>query len=250
MDIEKRVLDYWTVRAHDFGIVRRNEIRDGVSARWGAELDSLLPGSGLRILDVGTGTGYFAVLLGAKGHDVIGIDLTPAIIDEAKALAGDLGVSAEFEVMDAQSLGFPDECFDAVVTRNLTWTLPAPERAYAEWLRVLKPGGLLLNYDANWYAHLYDAELRRAYEADRQATQEAGIKDEYVGTDIDAMEDIARQMPLSPVERPAWDEGVLHEFGATQIEVDPQVWERVFSPEERVNYASTPMFRVKARKAQ
>ena len=53
MDIEKRVLDYWTVRAHDFGIVRRNEIRDGVSARWGAELDSLLPGSGLRILDVG-----------------------------------------------------------------------------------------------------------------------------------------------------------------------------------------------------
>ena len=57
MDIEKRVLDYWTVRAHDFGIVRRNEIRDGVSARWGAELDSLLPGSGLRILAVGTGTG-------------------------------------------------------------------------------------------------------------------------------------------------------------------------------------------------
>ena len=68
MDIEKRVLDYWTVRAHDFGIVRRNEIRDGVSARWGAELDSLLPGSGLRILDVGTGTGYFAVLLGKRAR--------------------------------------------------------------------------------------------------------------------------------------------------------------------------------------
>lgn len=44
-DIEKRVLDYWTVRAHDFGLVRRNEIHSGISGRWGTELDALLPGA-------------------------------------------------------------------------------------------------------------------------------------------------------------------------------------------------------------
>lgn len=138
------------MRAHDFGVVRRNEIHDGISGRWSAELCSLLPKRRLRILDVGTGTGYFAVLLGARGHEVTGIDLTPAMLDEARALADDRGVNARFEVMDAQSLSFPDNSFDAVVTRNLTWTLPEPEQAYAEWLRVLKPGGVLLNFDASY----------------------------------------------------------------------------------------------------
>ena len=93
-------------------------------------------------MDVGTGTGYFAALLAAMGHEVTGIDLTPAMIDEAKSFARDLGVSAHFEVMDAQALQYPDESFDAVVTRNLTWTLPEPERAYSEWLRVLRRGGI------------------------------------------------------------------------------------------------------------
>ena len=93
-NIEQKVLDYWTVRAHDFGVVRRNEIHDGISERWSAELDELLPGKCLRILDAGTGTGYFAVLLGAEGHEVTGIDLTPAMIDEARALAADLAFSA------------------------------------------------------------------------------------------------------------------------------------------------------------
>ena len=40
--IEKRVLDYWTVRAHDFGVVRRNELHNKLSKRWSAELDRLL----------------------------------------------------------------------------------------------------------------------------------------------------------------------------------------------------------------
>ena len=95
-EIEKRVLDYWTVRAHDFGVVRRNEIHNKLSKRWSDELDRLLPGGKLRILDVGTGTGYFAALLAAKGHTVTGIDLTPAMIGEAKALADELDISARF----------------------------------------------------------------------------------------------------------------------------------------------------------
>ena len=40
-----------------------------------------------------------------------------------------------------------------------------PDRAYYEWMRVLKPGGVLLNFDANWYHHLFDEEKRAAYEA-------------------------------------------------------------------------------------
>ena len=250
---------YWTNRASGYSEVNKDELRTQQKAVWTAELteqiEAAFPGAQpqeLRVLDMGCGPGFFSIILARAGYRVTAADYTPAMLDEARANARNESVeqAIDFCRMDAENLEVASDTFDVVVSRNLTWNLPHPERAYAEWLRVLKPGGLLLNYDANWYAHLYDAELRLAYEADRQATQEAGIKDEYIGTDIDAMEDIARQMPLSPVERPAWDEGVLRELGATQIEVDPQVWERVFSPEERVNYASTPMFRVKARKAQ
>ena len=250
---------YWTNRASGYSEVNKDELRTQQKAVWTRELteqiEAAFPGvapENLRVLDMGCGPGFFSIILARAGYRVTAADYTPAMLDEARANACNEGVeqAIDFSRMDAENLEVASGAFDVVVSRNLTWNLPHPERAYAEWLRVLKPGGLLLNYDANWYAHLYDAELRRAYEADRQATQDAGIKDEYIGTDIDAMEDIARQMPLSPVERPAWDEGVLRELEAAQVEVDSQVWERVFSPEERVNYASTPMFRVKARKAQ
>ena len=250
---------YWTNRASGYSEVNKDELRTQQKAVWTAELTEQIGAAfpsvapeNLRVLDMGCGPGFFSIILARAGYRVTAGDYTPAMLDEAHANAQAEGVeqAIDFYRMDAEDLEAANDTFDVVVSRNLTWNLPHPERAYAEWLRVLKPGGLILNYDANWYAHLYDAELRRAYEADRQATQDAGIKDEYIGTDIDAMEDIARQMPLSPVERPAWDENALLKLGATQIEVDPQVWERVFSPEERVNYASTPMFRVKARKAQ
>ncbi len=112
--------------------------------------------------------------------------------------------------MDAQNLEFADETFDVVISRNLTWNLEKPEQAYQEWMRVLKPGGVLLNFDANWYGYLYDEEKKKAYEADRKKVEEQQLDDHYLCTDIDRMENIARQVPLSAMERPAWDTKVLN----------------------------------------
>ena len=249
---------YWTNRAAGYSEVNKDELRTQQQRVWSEELKGQISQAfegrepaDIRVLDMGCGPGFFSIILAKAGYNVTAGDYTPAMLEEARQNAHNEGVEGRirFERMDAESLEAADDTYDVLVSRNLTWNLPRPQAAYAEWLRVLKPAGLLLNYDANWYAHLYDKELRQAYEADRQATQKAGIKDEYAGTDIDAMEDIARQMPLSPVERPAWDLKVLEELGAASVEVDGQAWERLFSPEERVNYASTPMFCVKARKA-
>ena len=154
-ELEKRVQRYWTQRSHDFGTVRRNELEDEMGRKWFRELEKHLPENGkLKILDVGTGTGFFAVLLAQAGHRVEGVDLTPAMLEEARALAAQRGLDITFREMDAQTLDYEDGCFDAVISRNLTWTLPDPERAYGQWFRVLKPGGVLLNFDADYAANV------------------------------------------------------------------------------------------------
>ena len=152
--------------------------------------------------------------------------------------------------MNAEALDFPDESYDAVISRNLTWNLPHPGKAYAEWTRVLKPGGLLLNFDANWYAFLFDKEAQAAYEKDRTASAEQGIWDQNLsgeGEDFNVMDDIARRLPLSGVRRPVWDLQQLSELGL-QAEADEEIWRRVWSDEEKISFASTPMFLVRAKK--
>ena len=149
--------------------------------------------------------------------------------------------------MNAEALNFPDESFDAVVSRNLTWNLPHPDRAYAEWVRVLKPGGLLLNFDANWYAYLFDKEAQAAYDQDRRNSAEQGVWDQNVegeGEHFDVMEDIARRVPLSNIRRPAWDLAELQHLGL-YVKAEEQIWQRVWSEEEKLNFSSTPLFLVR-----
>ena len=78
------------------------------------------------------------------------------LMDEANQLAKSLDGDATFSVMDAENLGFDTNTFDIVVARNVTWNLPHPDKAYAEWLRVIRPGGLILNYDAEHARNHHD----------------------------------------------------------------------------------------------
>ena len=108
-ELEKRVQRYWTQRSHDFGTVRRNELEDEMGRKWFQELEKHLPENGkLKVLDVGTGTGFFAVLLAQAGHRVEGVDLTPAMLEEARALAAQRGLDITFREMDAQTLDYED----------------------------------------------------------------------------------------------------------------------------------------------
>ena len=243
---------YWTRRASGYSEVSRLELDTAQRQKWrdclSRELSQHFPGrtfEDLHILEVGTGPGFFAILLCELGCRVTAVDLTPAMLCEAKKNAGELAVRIRFLEMDAQALSFPDASFDAVVSRNLTWNLPRPELAYAEWARVLKPGGMLMNFDANWYHYLFDASAREGYDADRRATAEQGLADENIGENFDQMERIAMRVPLSRAARPAWDHSVLSKLGL-HVTTDTEAWSRVWSAEEKVNFASTPMFLVHA----
>ena len=203
----------------------------------------------LRVLDVGTGPGFFAIILTELGYRVTAVDYTEAMLEQARQNAGPLAEAIRFCRMNAEELSFADGSFDVIVSRNLTWNLPAPERAYAQWSRVLKPGGLLLNFDANWYRYLYDTQAQERHRADRDKVRLTGTADDTAGTDVAAMEAIARQAPLSRRVRPQWDLQVLRRLGMRPA-ADPEIWKRVWTRDEWINNASTPMFLVAASKAQ
>ena len=148
----------------------------------------------LRILDVGCGAGFFTILLAKAGHQVTGIDLTPDMIKNAKQLAEEEQAECEFAVMDAENPEFPDGTFDVIVSRNLTWTLPHVKHAYGEWLRVLKKGGVLLNFDANYgitdFSNVEDLPENHAHN--------------MLGNEMmRECEEIKRQLPISSYSRPA-----------------------------------------------
>lgn len=247
LDPKMRIKNYWTQRSHSFAELRVKELNSVMADRWLREIAKHIPAGGqLRILDIGTGPGFFAILLAQEGYQVTAVDCTAEMLAEAQANAGALAASITWKQMDAQNLKFADESFDLVLSRNLTWVLEEPETAYAEWYRVLKPNGIMLNFDANWYRYLYDEEMRKGYEADRAATEANEVRDEYINTDIDAMEEIAKNVPLSRMLRPEWDREVLQRIGFSNIDIDTDIWQQLWTEDEKVNFASTPMFRIKA----
>ncbi len=251
---EEENIHYWTHRASGYSGVNQEELATAQKHIWGAALYERIaarfpgrkPGS-IRVLDVGTGPGFFAIILAEMGFRVTAVDYTASMLEEAGRNAGALADKIDFRQMNAEKLTFADHSFDVLVTRNVTWNLHDPEAAYGHWTRVLAPGGLLLNFDANWYRYLWDEEAEQGHRQDRENLADSDVRDENAGTDVDAMEAIARQTPLSRRHRPQWDLNVLGSYGI-QASADENIWRRVWTKEERINNASTPMFLVEGRK--
>ena len=220
--------------------LREKELESELAGLWLSEIEAQLPKeTGLRILDVGTGSGFFAVLLAEKGHHVTGIDLTPAMIEEAGRLAAERQVEVDFRVMDAEKLEFEDGQFDAVVSRNLTWTLPHPEQAYREWLRVLKPGGVLLNFDADYGMERFAVE---------DCLPENHAHRQMSCSQLEECDAIKDELAISRMRRPLWDVETLGKLNCRQTETDTGVSERIYRKESPF-YNPTPLFRIKAVKS-
>ncbi len=255
--LKEEIHAYWTQRAEGYSEYNQQEMADARRSMWKNKLLSLLeenfPGKNpeeLKVLDVGTGPGFFALLLAEAGYQVTAVDVTEEMLKEAKKNTGVFAEKITWKLSDAQKLELGDCEFDAVFSRNVTWNLENPGQAYEEWVRVLKPGGLLCNFDADWYGHLYDEEKRSGYEKDRQRVEEKNLEDYYTGTDIERMEAIARQVPLSRQKRPQWDVEALKNAGLTEVSCDTEVWKQVWTEEEIANNGSTPIFLLSGKKRE
>lgn len=240
---------YWQQRAASYATANQAELRSQKAQCWADTILALAASSGpKRILDVGTGPGFLAIILAKSGHSLSAIDASDAMLAQASENAKQQQVEVQLLKGDAHQLPLPDNYFDLVVSRNVMWNLHNPAHAYSECCRVLKPYGKLIVFDANWYLHLFEERYRRGYATDRHNTLCKGISDHYSQTDTTTMEQIAKQLPLSQIMRPQWDVKLLLDFGMRTCMVDTQIWQQLWDEEEKINYHSTPMFVIVAQK--
>ena len=217
----KEIGAYWDARSSGFSDASLEELETEPARRWTRIFMDNLP-EGCAVLDDGAGAGFFTVLLASLGHDVTAIDYSAGMLTQVRRNLETRGLEARTMQMDAQRLDFPDGHFDAVVSRNVLWNLDRPDLAYAEAARVLRPGGVLILEDGNYYLHLHNAE----YAGAAQARQKADLRQDNCharhnpqNVDFSIIERIAGELPMSRTVRPAWDFGVLAASGFRDIRV-------------------------------
>ena len=105
-----------------------------------AVLDALTPLGDKRILEVACGTGRFTVMLADRGADIVGMDISEAMLEQGRRKAAATGVEGELSFMqgDAGRIPFPDDHFDAVFAMRFFHLAPDPEGFIKEMRRVSK----------------------------------------------------------------------------------------------------------------
>lgn len=229
-EIENRIEKYWDKRSGDFSKLRRKELESENYAPWRDLILSRLPNKKpLKILDAGTGAGFFAAILSKEGHSVVGIDMSEGMIKAARKTLAAYGLNAEFIKMAADNLDFPPGTFDAVISRNLTWTLPDAMAAYKEWCRVLKKGGILLNFDSD----VGKTEFVKKNTAE-------DVHFDVTADMVKECNDIKASLRISTHTRPDWDIELLKDIGF-KVEFDTDI-SKIVRKDENLVYDDLPIF--------
>jgi ubiquinone/menaquinone biosynthesis C-methylase UbiE len=140
-ELKDRLKATWS--AGDYGVVAQNL---KASAEEFLSRVPIEPGS--RVLDVACGTGQMAFPAHNAGAKVVGIDIAPNLIDQARARAVSEQSDIQFDVGDAESMPYQDAEFDLVISLIGAMFAPRPELAASELIRVCKPGGRIVM--GNW----------------------------------------------------------------------------------------------------
>ncbi|OPY53455.1 MAG: hypothetical protein A4E49_01420 [Methanosaeta sp. PtaU1.Bin112] len=167
-EIKKKIKEYWNNPHQDYDGVSCHGVNSEIEKElWENEIARLLRHrQNLKILDIGTGTGFLALLLAGMGHRVTAVDWSMTMMQKAKEKALASSIPIRFEVQDAENLTFAEGSFDAVVSRHVLWTLADPLRASKEWARVTKPNGLVIadipRRGSNSGKHHYGEDIGRS----------------------------------------------------------------------------------------
>lgn len=150
--IRQKIASCWDSTAKGYDKQYTHGLKSlGETEQWLLALKQITGDNPLKILDVGTGTGFLALLLAELGHTVKGIDISEGMMAEARKKAQQKGLPIQICYGDAENLDEPDNTYDLVINRHILWTMQHPEKAVREWVRVLKPGGKLVIIDGDWF---------------------------------------------------------------------------------------------------
>lgn len=163
-NLRDEIMTYWSHRAPTFDLSPGHEIfSEDERAAWHALLlKHLGPGQGRKALDLASGTGVVSHLMDDLGFEVTGLDWSEPMLEIARAKARARGRSIRFFSGDAENTLEADASADVVINRHLVWTLVDPKACFAEWFRVLKPGGRLLIIDGDFVTVDWRERLIRA----------------------------------------------------------------------------------------
>ena len=126
----------------DFGETGQQQ----VAAKLKRTLGGKLPEPFGDALEIGAGTGYFSLNLASQAliRNLTATDISPGMLKSLKSTAKDLGIKVRTVVTDAENLPFPDESFDVVLGHAVLHHIPDLDKAFSEFFRVLKPGGMIV----------------------------------------------------------------------------------------------------------
>jgi SAM-dependent methyltransferase len=190
-----RIASFWDGAADAFDVEPDHGLADAaVRGAWDARLRSWLPPAPSDVLDLGCGTGSLALLAVEAGHRVVAVDLSPRMVERARAK---LGEAATVLAGDAADPPVGDRRFDAVLVRHLVWTLPDPGAAVERWVALLRPGGRLVLIEGRWAG----ADDARPYvEGAERLPWADGVA---AGTLAALLEPLVEQHRVEPLDDPA-----------------------------------------------
>jgi SAM-dependent methyltransferase len=211
--LKDEIAQYWTARSVNFDASPGHGITPGAErSAWNDLLGGCFGGlQGRKVLELACGTGEFTSLLVAAGADVTGLDLSPGMLAKARAKVP----KAKLYSGDAEDTKEPSATYDAVVCRHLVWTLPDPAAAFADWFRVLRPGGRLLIVDGDWVRLRLLARLK--HRLGRGLMRLMGRSPEHI--DWVAHESIMRQVYFRDGLRPGPLSDLLNGAGFSAVRI-------------------------------
>ena len=191
-----------------------------------------------RVLDIATGPGYIAEAFARAAREVVGVDLTDAMLAIAKERTKERGISnVSFRAADAQNLPFENAAFDVVVCRLALHHLMNPLQVLREMARVCRAGGTVVAEDIYASEHPERAAYQDRWEILRdpshvrtlslsellQLFREAGLETDCVNTADDLTPEVERWLATTkaPPERATeirrlLEEDRLHDLSGTR----------------------------------